>query len=207
MLKVQCMATKPRTKYAQALFALTITLFITRHRSNGGTSALMMMGKTHRTMLVVYVDLGKRDLVSKNHAVSLQELRPKIWWQIMSMLLICHHISMGNLTLRQEATTNMITKAGYTGMMLKSNIQIGGSRFHISSQVIVSSILLMGALTSTENFRLVIHTLDYQRKHLSRSNSILCAHIVVQSVAIETTGVFAISKMQTVTGISILNLV
>ena len=86
MLKVQYMATKPRTKYAQALFALTTTLFITRHRSNGGTSALMMMGKTHRTMLVVYVDLGKRDLVSKNHAVSLQELRLKIWWQIMSML-------------------------------------------------------------------------------------------------------------------------
>ena len=86
MLKVQCMATKLKTKCAQAQFALTTTLSITQLRSNGGTSALMMMGKTHRTMLVAYVDSGKRDLVIKNHEVSLQELRLKTWWQITSML-------------------------------------------------------------------------------------------------------------------------
>ena len=84
-LKVQCMATKLRTKCVWVLFALTTTLSITLLRSNGGTSALMMTGKTHRTMLVAYVDLGKRDLVIKNRAVSLQELRPKTWWQITSM--------------------------------------------------------------------------------------------------------------------------
>ena len=46
----------------------------------------MMTEKIHKTMLVGYVDSEKRDLVIKNHAVSLQELRPKIWLQIMSML-------------------------------------------------------------------------------------------------------------------------
>ena len=85
-LKVQCMVTKPRTKSAQVLFALTTTLSITRLRSNGGTSASMMTEKIHKTMLVGYVDSEKRDLVIKNHAVSLQELRPKTWQQIMSML-------------------------------------------------------------------------------------------------------------------------
>ena len=125
------MATKLRTKCVWDLFVLTITLSITRLLSNGGTSDSMTMEKIHRTMLVAYVDSEKRDLVIKNHAVSLQELRPKTWWQIMSMLSICRHISMESHTLRWEVTTNMITKAGYTGTMSKSHIQIGGSRFHI----------------------------------------------------------------------------
>ena len=125
------MATKLRTKCVWDLFVLTITLSITRLLSNGGTSVLMTMERIHRTMLVAYVDSVKRDLVIKNHGVSLQELRPKTWWQIMSMLSICHHISMESHTLPWEVTMNMITKAGYTGTMSKSHIQIGGSRFHI----------------------------------------------------------------------------
>ena len=85
-LKALCMATKLRTKCAQALSVLKIILSITQLRSNGGTSASMTMERIHRTMLVAYVDLGKRDLVIKNHEVSLQELKLKTWWQIMFML-------------------------------------------------------------------------------------------------------------------------
>ena len=37
----------------------------------------MTMERIHRTMLAAYADSGKRDLVIKNHEVSLQELKPK----------------------------------------------------------------------------------------------------------------------------------
>ena len=62
----------------------------------------------------------------------------------------------------------------------------------------------MEATIFRANSRLAIHTSDFQKKLLKKSNSTSCAHIVVLSVKTEIHGEFAILKMQNVIGISIL---